>query len=87
MVGARHGRAGAKRTVFMDHDNIVGYDDTYVQNPLKHPMEQLSEVIAERGWASGAHRRRDGQLLVHGRGPRALRSDIEEPPSRTPPGW
>ena len=33
---------GAKRTVFMHPDNIVGYDDTYVQNPLKHPMEQLS---------------------------------------------
>ncbi len=43
---------GAKRTVFMAHDNIAGYDDTYVQNPLKHPMDQLSGVIAERGWAS-----------------------------------
>ncbi len=41
---------GAKRTVFMGHDNIVGYDDTYVQNPDKHPMEQLSGVIASRGW-------------------------------------
>ena len=41
---------GAKRTVFMHHDNIVGYDDNYVQNPLKHPMEQLSGVIAARGW-------------------------------------
>lgn len=43
---------GAKRTVFMHHDNIVGYDDTYVQNPLKHPMEQLSQVIAARGWGT-----------------------------------
>lgn len=41
---------GAKRTVFMAQDNIVGYDDTYVQNPLKHPMDQLSGVIAARGW-------------------------------------
>ena len=41
---------GAKRTVFMHHDNIVGYDDTYVQNPAKHPMEQLAKVIAARGW-------------------------------------
>ena len=31
---------------------IVGYDDTYVQNPAKHPMDQLSEVIKARGWAS-----------------------------------
>ena len=42
---------GAKRTVFMAHDNIVGYDDTYVQNPLRHPMDQLSAIIAARGWA------------------------------------
>ena len=41
---------GAKRTVFMGHDNIVGYDDTYVQNPDRHPMEQLSGVIAAHGW-------------------------------------
>ncbi|MFO1133503.1 MAG: ectoine hydrolase DoeA [Hyphomicrobiales bacterium] len=44
---------GAKRTVFMHHDNIVGYDDTYVQNPLKHPMKQLAGVIRERGWDQG----------------------------------
>ena len=42
---------GAKRTVFMSPDNIVGYADTYVQNPECHPMDQLSEVIASRGWA------------------------------------
>ena len=42
---------GARRTVFMQPDNIVGYDDTYVQNPLKHPMEELSQVIASRGWS------------------------------------
>ncbi len=41
---------GARRTVFMKPDNIIGYEDTYVQNPLKHPMEDLSRVIASRGW-------------------------------------
>ncbi|MBV0912008.1 ectoine hydrolase DoeA [Anianabacter salinae] len=43
---------GAVRTVFMqDHDQtIVGYDDTYVQNPQKHPMEALAILIYERGW-------------------------------------
>ncbi|MFN4144075.1 M24 family metallopeptidase [Aestuariivirga sp.] len=45
---------GARRTVFMGHENIVGYDDTYVQNPAKHPMEQLSALIAERGWERAA---------------------------------
>ena len=30
---------GARRTVFMEDDCIRGYDDSYVQNPEKHPME------------------------------------------------
>jgi len=41
---------GAKRTATMHPDNIVGYDDTYVQNPDKHPMETLASLIAQRGW-------------------------------------
>ena len=43
---------GAKRTVFMDHENIIGYEDIYVQNPAQHPMQTLAELIKERGWAS-----------------------------------
>ncbi len=43
---------GARRTVFMGHDDIVGYDDTYVQNPDKHPMSDLARLIAARGWDS-----------------------------------
>jgi len=41
---------GAKLTVFMEHDHIVGYDDTYVQNPDKHPMETLANLLEEKGW-------------------------------------
>ena len=41
---------GAKRTVFMESSNILGYDDTYVQNPAKHPMDDLSQRIMARGW-------------------------------------
>ena len=41
---------GAMRTAFLAHDNIVGYEDTYVQNPDKHPMEDLSKLIVARGW-------------------------------------
>lgn len=41
---------GAKRTVFMSHENIVGYPDHYVQSTERHPMEHLSEVIMSRGW-------------------------------------
>lgn len=45
---------GAKRTVFMGHDHIIGYDDTYVQNPDKHPHETLASVIKDRGWERAA---------------------------------
>lgn len=46
--------AGAARTVFMrDEASIVGYDDTYVQNPQKHPMEALAALIIDRGWNTG----------------------------------
>lgn len=41
---------GALRTVIMDSDNVVGYEDSYVQNPEKHPMETLAALILERGW-------------------------------------
>ncbi|WP_226782777.1 ectoine hydrolase DoeA [Oceaniglobus trochenteri] len=41
---------GARRTVFMeDDDSIRGYDDTFVQNPEKHPMTNLAELLAELG--------------------------------------
>ncbi|MGV8985207.1 MAG: ectoine hydrolase DoeA [Cypionkella sp.] len=40
---------GALRTTYLSADNILGYEDTYVQNPAKHPMEDLSRVILARG--------------------------------------
>ena len=44
---------GAQRTTYLLHDNIAGYDDIYVQNPAKHPMENLSKLIAARGLEAG----------------------------------
>lgn len=44
--------AGARRTVWMNHDNVVGYADHYVQNPDAHPMETLTELLRERGLGS-----------------------------------
>jgi ectoine hydrolase len=45
---------GARRTVFMKHDQIVGYPDHYVQSTERHPMDYLShEVIEARGWGRG----------------------------------
>ncbi len=43
---------GAKRTVFMGHDDIVAYEDHYVMSTERHPMDYLSEVIAARGWGA-----------------------------------
>ncbi len=43
--------AGARRTVWMGDEYVHGYDDTYVQNPDKHPMEDLAKLIAACGWA------------------------------------
>lgn len=45
--------AGARRTVWMDADAIHAYDDSYVQNPDKHPMEVLAALIDAQGWAGG----------------------------------
>lgn len=43
---------GALRTVYMPSDAVVGYEDSFVQNPDKHPMEHLSRLLAARGWAA-----------------------------------
>jgi ectoine hydrolase len=44
---------GAYRTVWMDDDAVVGYDDSYVQNPKKHPYETLAELIRQHGGEKG----------------------------------
>jgi len=42
---------GARRTVWMAHENIEGYPDHYVQSPQRHPMDWLArEVLPARGW-------------------------------------
>jgi ectoine hydrolase len=45
---------GARRTVFMNDEHIVGYADHYVQSTERHPMDHLARVIDQSGWA-GAH--------------------------------
>ena len=44
---------GAKRTAWLGHDNIIGYPDHYVQSTERHPMDLLSQIIADRGWGGG----------------------------------
>jgi ectoine hydrolase len=42
---------GARRTTFLEHANIHGYPDHYVQSTERHPMDHLADaVIRARGW-------------------------------------
>ena len=43
---------GALRTVWMGDDRVTGYVDTYVQNPTKHPMEDLASRLKDMGHAA-----------------------------------
>lgn len=42
--------SGARMTAFMPDEQIVGYPDSYVQNPEQHPMDCLSRLLQDRGW-------------------------------------
>ncbi|GAA5064483.1 M24 family metallopeptidase [Roseibacterium beibuensis] len=44
---------GALRTVWMEDEAVHGYDDTFVQNPEKHPHETLAELIRQQGGTKG----------------------------------
>ncbi|WP_259782635.1 ectoine hydrolase DoeA [Aestuariispira ectoiniformans] len=44
---------GAKRTVYMAADRIMGYPDHYVQSTERHPIDHLSGIIEGRGWGKG----------------------------------
>jgi len=45
---------GAKLTSYLTHANIVPYPDNYVQSTERHPMDLLSRIIEERGWAKAS---------------------------------
>ncbi|MFN3615369.1 MAG: M24 family metallopeptidase, partial [Rubrimonas sp.] len=49
--GRRQDANGARRTVWMSDDRILGYADSYVQNPERHPMEDLARHLRDRGYA------------------------------------
>ena len=44
---------GALRTVWMEPDNIRGYDDSYVQSTTSHPMQDLAILLVQLGAGSG----------------------------------
>jgi ectoine hydrolase len=40
---------GGRRTCWMSHDNILGYEDHFVQSTEVHPMQDLAKQIRARG--------------------------------------
>ena len=42
-----------KVTTYLDHGNILGYPDHYVQQMDRHPMDWVAEEMSRRGIASG----------------------------------
>ncbi len=40
---------GGRRTCWMDHENILGYDDHFVQSTVVHPMQNLAAHLKARG--------------------------------------
>jgi len=42
---------GARRTVWMGDDHLVGYPDAYVQSTERHPMQHLAGTLGELGLA------------------------------------
>lgn len=47
--GRRQDANGARRTVYMDHDRIVGYPEDYVQSTQLHPHQHLAEMMNDLG--------------------------------------
>ena len=48
LYGRGQDAKGALRTAFMHPANILGYADHYVQSPDRHPMQDLSQRLADR---------------------------------------
>jgi ectoine hydrolase len=50
--GRKQDGNGALRTVFMGEENILFYEDHYVQSTERHPMDYLSSLLMDRGFGN-----------------------------------
>jgi len=48
-VGRNMDCPGAQLTTWLSAENIVGYEDDYVQSDIKHPMHFFADVLKEKG--------------------------------------
>ncbi len=53
-VGRGMDAHGAKITTWLREENIRAYSDDYVQSSTKHPMNFVSTILKEKGWANKA---------------------------------
>jgi ectoine hydrolase len=44
---------GARRTVWMEDEKVLGYEDHYIQSTTCHAMEDLAKHLGEMGFANG----------------------------------
>jgi ectoine hydrolase len=51
-VGRGMDAQSAILTTTLPRENILSYADDYVESPVKHPMEHVASVLAERGFSS-----------------------------------
>ena len=49
-VGRGMDANAAKVTTFLDHGDILGYPDDYVQSTVKHPMDFVADLLKQKGW-------------------------------------
>ncbi|MBT5415933.1 MAG: M24 family metallopeptidase [Rhodospirillaceae bacterium] len=52
-IGRAQDANGAYVTAFLDHANVVGYPDHYVQSTERHPMDFVADFLKQRGWDKG----------------------------------
>jgi len=48
-VGRGMDANAAKVTTFLDHENICGYPDDYVQSTIKQPMHYVADLLKSKG--------------------------------------
>ncbi|MBS1265523.1 MAG: Ectoine hydrolase [Acidimicrobiaceae bacterium] len=49
--GRQQDTNAARRTTWIDNEQIVPYPENFVQTPERHPMEKLGELFGDRGFA------------------------------------
>lgn len=70
--------AGARHTTFLEEDDIIGYPDDYVQNPVKHPMNFVADEIKRRRWETRAIGVEMDAYYFTARGFLALQEDLPQ---------